>query len=96
MTVFNRCYHLTLPSLTLPHTPSHSPFAAVSIGPPSETQGEVKGFSFIYSGNFLFEAELGEIGRLRLNMGVHPMGLSWYLKPGGRVPSLSPLCDPSL
>ena len=28
----------------------HNPFAAVTIGPPSETQGEVKGFSLIYSG----------------------------------------------
>jgi len=61
----------------------HSPFAAVTVGPPSETQGEVKGFSLIYSGNFLFEAELGEIGRLRVNMGVHPASLSWYLKPQG-------------
>jgi alpha-galactosidase len=61
----------------------HNPFAVVTVGPPSETQGEVKGFSLIYSGNFLFEAELGEMGRLRVNMGIHPMGLQWYLKPGG-------------
>jgi alpha-galactosidase len=55
----------------------------ITIGPPSETKGEVRGFSLIYSGNFLFEAEVEEMGRLRTNMGIHPMGLSWYLKPGG-------------
>ena len=33
--------------------------SVVTVGPPSETQGEVKGFSLIYSGNFIFEAELG-------------------------------------
>ena len=55
---------------------------ALTIGPPSETTGEVKGFSLIYSGNFLFEAELSEMGRLRLNMGIHPMGFQWYLKKG--------------
>ena len=30
----------------------HNPFCAVSVGPPQETCGEIKGFSFVYSGNF--------------------------------------------
>lgn len=55
----------------------------ITIGAPSETDGEVKGFSLVYSGNFLVEAEVNEMGRLRFNMGIHPMGLQWYLKPGG-------------
>ena len=42
----------------------------------------MRGFSFIYSGNFLVEAEISETGRLRLNMGLHPMGLQWHLMPG--------------
>jgi alpha-galactosidase len=57
----------------------------VTNGIPSETSGEVKGFSLIYSGNFLVEAEVNETGRLRFNMGIHPMGLQWYLKPGGTL-----------
>lgn len=57
----------------------HNPFAAITIGPPNETQGEVKGFSLVYSGNFLFEADLSELGRLRINMGIHPMGFQWHL-----------------
>lgn len=54
----------------------------MTVGPPSETFGETKGFSLIYSGNFLFEAEVNEMGRLRLNMGIHPMGLQWFLNEG--------------
>lgn len=56
---------------------------AITLGQPSETSGEVKGFSFVYSGNFLVEAEVTEMGRLRFNMGIHPMGMQWYLKQGG-------------
>ncbi|RYH12684.1 hypothetical protein EON65_37575 [archaeon] len=59
------------------------PILAITVGEPSETSGEVKGFSLVYSGNFLFEAEVNEMGRLRLNMGIHNMGLQWYLKEGG-------------
>lgn len=40
---------------------------------------QTKGFSLVYSGNFLVEAELSEMGRLRLNIGIHPMGLQWHL-----------------
>jgi alpha-galactosidase len=60
----------------------HNPFAAITVGAPSETHGETKGFCFIYSGNFLVEAEVNEMGRLRVNMGIHPMGMQWYLKEG--------------
>ena len=55
---------------------------AVTIGTPSEDDGEVKGFSLIYSGNFLVEAEITEMGRMRVNMGVHHMALQWNLKHG--------------
>lgn len=62
----------------------HNPFAAVTLGTPDENTGEVRAFSFIYSGNFLVEAEYGELGRLRINIGIHPMGLQWNLKQGIR------------
>ena len=54
----------------------------ITTGSPNEFEGEVKGFSLIYSGNFLFEAELSEMGRLRINMGIHPMGFAWNLEFG--------------
>eukprot|EP01041_Mallomonas_annulata_P002693 gene2693-5303_t len=40
----------------------HNPFAALTTGPPNETFGETKGFALVYSGNFLIEAELSEMG----------------------------------
>lgn len=59
--------------------------AVISVGPPDESHGEVKGFSLVYSGNFLVETELTEMSRLRVNMGIHPMGLQWHLKRGGDI-----------
>ncbi len=60
----------------------HNPFAAVTFGPPNETTGEVRAFSLIYSGNFLIEAEYAELGRLRVNVGIHPMALQWNIRQG--------------
>lgn len=60
----------------------HNPFAAISVGPPHEDHGEVKAFALVYSGNFLIETEVSEMGRLRCNMGIHPMTLQWHLDKG--------------
>ena len=59
-----------------------NPFACVCVGAPSEDQGDCVAFSLLYSGNFLCEAELSEMGRLRINVGINPMGFSWFLSPG--------------
>ena len=60
----------------------HNPFAVLTLGPPSETSGEVRAFSLVYSGNFLVEAELNETGRLRMNVGMNPSTMQWHLKQG--------------
>jgi alpha-galactosidase len=60
----------------------HNPFAVLTMGPPREEEGETRGFALIYSGNFLFEVELDDMGRLRVNMGIHPHGFGWNLNPG--------------
>ena len=62
----------------------HSPFVAISEGhaPPEEDHGHVYGFALVYSGNFLAEAEVVDVGRLRVNMGVQPSGFTWHLAPG--------------
>ena len=39
----------------------HNPFLALCNGPPSETRGEVKGFSLLYSGNFQIQASMNEV-----------------------------------
>ena len=62
-----------------------NPFAIITNGPPSETDGEVKAFSLVYSGNFIVEAELSEMGRLRFNMGINPMGFTWHMELGKNI-----------
>lgn len=64
----------------------------MTLGTPNETHGEVKAFSLVYSGNFLVEAELNETGRLRFNIGLHPMGLSWHLKQGSHAHCVGDCC----
>lgn len=59
----------------------HNPFAIITAGEPNEEEGEAKGFTLLYSGNFLFEASVDDMGRLRVNMGIHPLGFKWDLNP---------------
>ena len=47
-----------------------------------EEQGCCYGFSLIYSGNFLMEAEKDQYSQLRINAGINPRGFSWLLNPG--------------
>lgn len=58
----------------------HSPFVALTIGPPSETSGEVKAWNLVYSGNYMTELQLNDLGRLRVNVGINPECWQWYLK----------------
>ena len=44
--------------------------------------GEAMGFSFVYSGNFLAQAECDTYGKLRMLMGIHPDRFAWTLQPG--------------
>ncbi|GJQ14970.1 hypothetical protein GpartN1_g6761.t1 [Galdieria partita] len=60
----------------------HNPFAIISCGAPNEEYGTAFGFSLLYSGNFQFEAEISETGRLRVNLGINPQGFVWNLEPG--------------
>ena len=61
----------------------HNPFVAIHPeGPPSETMGECYGMNLIYSGNFVCECEQTETGRMRVNIGVHPLQFTWQLAPG--------------
>ena len=60
----------------------HSPFAAISEGPFNEMNGEVKGYTLIYSGSFIVEIELTDVNRLRINMGLNPLGFNWHLVSG--------------
>ena len=60
----------------------HGNCCFISRGAPRETGGETVGFSLLYSGNFLIEAQVNETGRVRVNIGMNPETFSWYLRAG--------------
>ena len=59
-----------------------NPFLALKRGNADEFQGEVYGFSFVYSGNFLAQAEVDNYDVTRVLMGIHPSGFRWELSGG--------------
>ena len=60
----------------------HNPFVVLKRPSADEFQGEAIGFSLVYSGNFLAQAEVDTYKVTRMMMGIHPAGFSWCLKPG--------------
>lgn len=60
----------------------HNPFIVLKRPEASEFQGEAIGFSLIYSGNFLAQAEVDTHGTARILLGIHPMGFDWKLEKG--------------
>ncbi len=48
----------------------------------NQDRGLAWGMTFVYSGNFLAQAELDQNGRVRAVLGIHPEGFSWRLEPG--------------
>ena len=59
-----------------------SPFLALKRGATTETDGEAFGFSLVYSGNFLAEAEVDQAATTRVRIGINPDGFEWLLDPG--------------
>ena len=60
----------------------HNPFLALKRPHTTEFQGEVYGFSLVYSGNFLAQTEVTTFDLTRVTMGIHPEGFSWELNQG--------------
>ncbi len=60
----------------------HNPFLALKRPDTNEQQGEVYGFSFVYSGNFLAQVEVNTHQMTRVTMGIHPEMFSWQLNAG--------------
>lgn len=65
-------------------TSSHqyNPFSILCAKETTETSGSCFGFSFLYSGEFLMEAELDQISQTRFVCGVHPDNFAWKLETG--------------
>ncbi len=59
-----------------------NPFLALRRENTDEFQGEIYGFSFVYSGNFLAQAEVDNYDVTRVLMGIHPNGFRWELSKG--------------
>ena len=60
----------------------HNPFFALAKKNTDEQQGEVFGFSFVYSGNFLAQVEVDPYHVTRAMLGINPHQFSWELEPG--------------
>ena len=60
----------------------HNPFIVLCDRKATETQGECYGLSFVYSGDFLAEAEVDQIDQTRFVMGIHPGNFRWNLEAG--------------
>ena len=63
----------------------YNPFVILCEKGSDETRGNCYGFSFVYSGEFLIEAEKDQIDRTRLICGIHPDNFSWTLSSGGTL-----------
>ena len=61
---------------------NYNPFLALKRPQTTENSGEVYGFSLVYSGNFLAQAEVHTYGTTRVMMGLHPNRFNWVLKQG--------------
>ncbi len=61
---------------------NHNPFVILKRPNTDEFIGEAIGFSFVYSGNFIAQAECDTFGRTRLLMGINPDRFSWILNRG--------------
>ncbi|KFL15831.1 alpha-galactosidase [Geobacillus stearothermophilus] len=59
-----------------------NPFIALAAKNADEHQGEVYGFSLVYSGNFLAQVEVDQFRTARVSMGINPFDFTWLLEPG--------------
>lgn len=60
----------------------HNPFMIVCDREAGEDHGRCYGYSLVYSGNFVMEAEKDQFKQLRVNAGIHPGHFTFLIKPG--------------
>ena len=61
---------------------NHNPFIVLKRPEADEFSGEVMGFSLVYSGNFLAQAEVDTYNVTRVMLGINPFAFSWKLEQG--------------
>ncbi|MBP1044745.1 alpha-galactosidase [Enterococcus sp. BWM-S5] len=64
-----------------------NPFAAIAAPETTEDQGEVYGFSLVYSGNHQTTIERDPYDQVRVTMGINPHQFSWKLAQGEQFQS---------
>jgi alpha-galactosidase len=57
----------------------HNPFLALKRPYTTEETGEVFGFNFVYSSNFIMQVEVDHYDIARLLVGIHPIEFKWHL-----------------
>lgn len=60
----------------------HNPFIILADVDATETKGECYALSLAYSGNFLSEIEVDQIGQTRVTMGIHPAFFRYEIQSG--------------
>lgn len=60
----------------------NNPFVALCEHNADEDSGEVFGFSFVYSGNFVAQAEVTQHKKTRFVMGINDFDFTWLLESG--------------
>ena len=58
------------------------PFIALKEKETTQESGNVYAMHFVYSGNFLGQAERTQFNQIRMTMGIHPEHFNWKLGPG--------------
>lgn len=58
------------------------PFIALLTPGTTQTQGQVYGMHFVYSGNFIGQAEVTQHNAVRMTMGIHSDEFCWNLRSG--------------
>ncbi|MRY42792.1 alpha-galactosidase, partial [Parabacteroides distasonis] len=61
---------------------AHNPFMALVRKDTTEQNGDVYGFSLVYSGNFLASVEVDMYNKARAQIGINPFDFKWLLKKG--------------
>jgi alpha-galactosidase len=61
---------------------AQNPFMALARKGSNEQNGDVYGFSLVYSGNFLANAEVDMYSKTRAQIGINPFDFKWLLEKG--------------
>ncbi|SKB72344.1 alpha-galactosidase [Lachnospiraceae bacterium] len=61
---------------------NYNPFVVIKRPNTDENAGDAFGLNFVYSGNFITQADADTYGKLRILMGINPRWFEWGLKSG--------------